>query len=124
MTPDDFSAPPVLRRLRLWKPGSIGGTMGIIAAHRGSWAFRQKPVPSHDQPNSWGFEVETLMLPSEALLALEATGEKGWRVTELWSRPARPGEGEGPWRETPITASKRKMDEVVNGKRRPEDRSG
>jgi hypothetical protein len=113
MDPKQFSAAPILRRLRLWKPGGFGGTTGMIAAHRASWAFRQKPVPSHDAPHSWGLEVETLMLPAEALLAFEATGEKGWQVTELWSRPAAKGDGEGPFQDPPITASKRKMDAAV-----------
>ena len=88
--------PPTLRRIRFFLPGTIGGTVGMVSAYRASWVFRQKPVPSHRYPESWGFEVETLRHPKEAQLDLRATGAPLFQYEVLWERAARPGEGEGP----------------------------
>jgi hypothetical protein len=88
--------PVVLRRIRFFRHGGIGGTVGMVSAYRASWVFRQKPVPSHRLPESWGFEVETLRHPKEAQLALRATGAPLFDYEVLWERPAKPGEGEGP----------------------------
>lgn len=86
----------VLRRIRFYMAGDITGTIGMTTAYRASHVFRQKVLASHRQPESWGFEVETLRHPKEAQLALCATGAPLMRYEVLWERPARPGEGEGP----------------------------
>lgn len=97
MTIDEITnRPQMLRRIRLFLPGQISGTLGMTSAYRASWVFRQKPTPSHRPPESWGFEVETLRHPKEAQLALRATGAPLFHCEVLWERPAREGEGEGP----------------------------
>lgn len=96
---ENTNRPQILRRIRFFLPGQISGTIGMTSAYRASWVFRQKPKPSHRPPDSWGFEVETLMYPKEAQLALRATGAPLFRYEVLWARPAQAGEGEGPMRE-------------------------
>jgi hypothetical protein len=95
-TEEISNQPLVLRRIRFFCRGGIGGTVGIVSAYRASWVFRQKPVPSHRHPESWSFEVETLRHPKEGQLALKATGTPLFDFEVLWERPGRPDEGEGP----------------------------
>jgi hypothetical protein len=93
---ENTNRPQILRRIRFFLPGQISGTIGMTSAYRASWVFRQKPTPSHRPPNSWGFEVETLLPPKEAQLALRATGAPLFHCKVLWERPARDCESEGP----------------------------
>lgn len=93
---DILNREATLRRIRFYLPGSISGTLGMMSAYRASWVFRQKIIPSHRPPESWGFEVETQRHPKEAQLALRASGAPRFNYEVMWERPARPGEGEGP----------------------------
>ena len=96
MNIDEFFTTPVLRRVRYYIKGTIGGTLGMSSEYRAGWVFRQKPSPSHKMPESWGFEVETLRHPKEGVLDLKAAGCPTFKYEVLWERPAQPGEGEGP----------------------------
>lgn len=87
---------PVLRRIRFFRPGVISGTVGMVAAFRASYVFRQKPIPSHKVPDSWGFEVETLRTAEQAQLTLRDAGAPLFQYEVLWERPAQAGDGEGP----------------------------
>ena len=90
---NDILKAPVLRRVRYYQNGMISGTTGIVSAYRASWVFRQKFVASHNVPESWGFEVETLRHPKEGALALQAMGCPMFKYEVLWERPARARQG-------------------------------
>ena len=92
MNIDNLWMPPVLRRVRYFMNGEISEIFGVVFINRAGWVFRQQPAPSHQAPETWGFEVETLRQPKEGVLNLKAAGCPTFNYEIIWERPARSGE--------------------------------
>ena len=96
MNIDNLWMPPVLRRVRFFMSGEISEIFGTVFINRAGWVFRQQPVPSHQAPETWGFEVETLRHPKEGVLDLKAAGCPFFKYEVIWERLAKSDEGEYP----------------------------